>query len=616
MGALAPATSAGPAHDHHRSGRSIRRLVPGLEVITSYRREWLAKDIIAGVVLTTLLVPQGMAYAELAGLPPITGLYTSIMCLLGYAVFGPSRILVLGPDSSLGPMIAATILPLIAANGDAKRAVALASVLAIMVAAIMIVAAVARLGFIADLISKPTMTGYMNGLALTILVGQLPKLFGFKVEANGFLGELTGFVKGLANGEAVPAAAMVGITGIALILVLQRWLPKIPAVLIMVVLAIAATTVFSLADHGVSLVGVLPKGFPPLTIPHVRLADLGPLFAGALGIALVSLADTVSTASAFAARTGQEVHGNGEMTGIGVANLAAGFFQGFPVSTSGSRTAVAERSGAKTQLTGVTGAALIILMIVLVPGLFRNLPQPALAAVVITASLSLADIPGTVRLWRQRKAEFLLSIAAFLGVVLLGVLPGIAIAVALSILNVFRRAWWPHDTELGRVESLEGYHDVHTHPGAQRLPGLVIYRFDAPLFFANATTFRDKVRRLAKADPPPSWILIAAEPMTDVDTTASDVLEELDEALNAAGISLVFAELKDPVRQKIERYGLTRTIDPHHFFPTLESAVVAFREATGAEWTAAAQVTDDLTVPDQSTGGARPPDIPTAPPVS
>ena len=585
-------------------------------MITSYRREWLAKDIIAGVVLTTLLVPQGMAYAELAGLPPITGLYTSIMCLLGYAVFGPSRILVLGPDSSLGPMIAATILPLAGADGDPKRAIALASMLAIMVAAIMIVAAVARLGFIADLISKPTMIGYMNGLALTILVGQLPKLFGFKVEANGFLGELTGFVKGLANGEAVPAAAMVGITGIALILVLQRWLPKVPAVLIMVVLAIAATTVFSLADHGVSLVGVLPKGFPPLTIPHVRLADLGPLAAGAAGIALVSLADTISTASAFAARTGQEVHGNGEMTGIGVANLAAGFFQGFPVSTSGSRTAVAERSGAKTQLTGVTGAALIILMIVLVPGLFRNLPQPALAAVVITASLSLADIPGTVRLWRQRKAEFLLSIAAFLGVVLLGVLPGIAIAVALSILNVFRRAWWPHDTELGRVESLEGYHDVHTHPEAQRLPGLVIYRFDAPLFFANATTFRDKVRRLAKADPPPSWILIAAEPMTDVDTTASDVLEELDQALNAAGISLVFAELKDPVRQKIERYGLTRTIDPHHFFPTLESAVVAFREATGAEWTAAAQVTDDLTVPDQSTGGARPPDIPTAPPVS
>ena len=271
---------------------------------------------------------------------------------------------------------------------------------------------------------------------------------------------------------------------------LQRWLPKVPAVLIMVVAAIAATSVFGLAARGVSLVGVLPKGFPPLTIPHVRLADLGPLFAGALGIALVSLADTISTASAFAARTGQEVRGNGEMIGIGAANLAAGLFQGFPVSTSGSRTAVAERSGAKTQLTGVTGAALIIVMIVLVPGLFKNLPQPALAAVVITASLSLADIRATMRLWRQRKAEFLLSIAAFGGVALLGVLPGIAIAVGLSILNVFRRAWWPYDTELGRVDGLEGYHDVRSYPAGAaparpgdlpvRRPAVLRQRQDVP----------------------------------------------------------------------------------------------------------------------------------------
>jgi high affinity sulfate transporter 1 len=593
--------------------------VPGLQVISSYRRRWLVKDVIAGVVLTTLLVPQGMAYAELAGLPPITGLYTSILCLLGYAVFGPSRILVLGPDSSLGPMIAATILPLVAANGDAKRAVALASILAIMVAAIMILAAVAKLGFIADLISKPTMIGYLNGLALTILIGQLPKLFGFKVSADDLIGEITGFARGLAHGEAVPAAAAVGLAGIAVILVLQRWLPKVPAVLIAVVLAIAATTIFSLADHGVSLVGVLPKGFPPFTIPSVRLSDLGPLFAGALGIALVSLADTISTASAFAARTGQEVRGNGEMIGIGAANLAAGLFQGFPVSTSGSRTAVAERSGAKTQLTGVIGAALIILMIVLVPGLFRNLPQPALAAVVITAALSLADIPGTVRLWRQRKAEFLLSIAAFLGVALLGVLPGIAIAVALSILNVFRRAWWPYATVLGRVAGVEGYHDVHSYPDAEHLPGLVIYRFDGPLFFANATTFRDEIRRLANADPKPTWILIAAEPVTDVDTTASDVLEDLDETLNAEGISLVFAELKDPVRHKIERYGLTRTINPQHFFPTIGAAIAAFRDETGAQWTAggppaAGPPADGQAAPGQLADTGPPPGTPAEPP--
>ncbi|KUF18253.1 SulP family inorganic anion transporter [Streptomyces silvensis] len=556
---------------------SLVRAVPAVRVVTTYRREWLVKDLTAGLVLTTLLVPQGMAYAELAGLPAITGLYTSVLCLLGYAVCGPSRILVLGPDSSLGPMIAATTVPLLAADGDPDRAVALASMLAIMVAGIMILASAARLGFVADLISKPTMIGYMNGLALTILIGQLPKLFGFDVDADGLIEESAAVVEALADGETVAASAAVGIGGIVLILVLQRWLPKVPAVLVAVVAAMAAAAALDLAEHGVSLVGELPEGLPPLTVPDVRLDDLAPLCAGALGIALVSLADTVSNASAFAARTGQEVRGNQEMAGVGAANLAAGLFQGFPVSTSGSRTAVAERAGARTQLTGVVGATLIVLMLVLVPGLFRHLPQPLLAAVVITASLSLADVPGSVRLWRQRKAEFLLSVAAFLGVALLGVLPGIALAVGLSVLNVFRRAWWPHDAVLGRVEGVEGFHDIRSYPGAEQVPGLVVYRFDAPLFFANAKTFRDEVLRLARSDPRPRWIVLAAEPMTDVDTTAADVLEELDATLNAGGVHLVFAELKDPVRHKIERYELTRTIDPHHFFPTIESAVTAFR---------------------------------------
>ncbi|RSO10806.1 sodium-independent anion transporter [Streptomyces sp. WAC 06783] len=563
----------------------VRQAVPGIRVLSTYRRAWLVKDLVAGVVLTTLLVPQGMAYADLAGLPPITGLYTSVLCLVGYAVCGPSRILVLGPDSSLGPMIAATVLPLVASGGDPGRAVALASMLALMVGAVMVLASVAKLGFVADLISKPTMIGYMNGLALTIMIGQLPKLLGFSVDGDGLIDEAAGFVRGLADGEVVPAAAAIGCAGVALVLVLQRVLPKVPAILVMVVLAIGATALFGLDEHGVDTVGVLPEGFPPFTIPQVQLDDLGLLFAGALGIALVSLADTISTASAFAARTGQEVRGNQEMAGIGAANLAAGFFQGFPVSTSGSRTAVAERAGARTQLTGLVGAVLITLMIVLLPGLFRDLPQPALAAVVITASLSLTDLPGAARLWHQRKAECLLSVAAFLGVALLGVLPGIAIAVGLSILNVFRRAWWPYETVLGRVAGLEGYHDIRSYPDACRLPGLVLYRFDAPLFFANAKTFRDAVRRLARADPPPVWIVVAAEPVTDVDTTAADVLEELDRTLNAQGVHLVFAELKDPVRRKIERYELTRTIDPDHFFPTVEAAVAAFQARTGARWT-------------------------------
>ncbi len=566
--------------------------LPGLRELRSYRAGWLRHDIVAGLVLSSLLVPQGMAYAELAGLPAITGLYTTILCLIGYALFGPSRILVLGPDSSLGPMIAAAIIPIVGSGGSPEHAIALASMLALIVGAIMVVAGIAKLGFVADLLSRPTMIGYMNGLALTILIGQLPKLFGFSVSANGLINEIRAFVDGLSSGKTVGAAAAIGLLSLALILGLGRWRPRVPGVLVAVVVAIGASSAFNLGDHGVSLVGTLPSGFPPLTFPS-PVSDLPLLFAAAIGITLVALTDTISTASSFAARTGQEVNGDGEMIGIGAANVAAGFFQGFPVSTSGSRTAVAEQSGAKTQLTGVVGAGVIVLMLVLVPGLLRSLPNPTLAAVVIAASLSLADIPGTVRLWRQRRVEFMLSVTAFLGVALLGVLAGIAVAVALSILNVFRRAWWPYQTTLGRVPGMPGHHDRAQHPEAEELPGMVILRFDAPLFFANARTFREQIRRLASAEPRPEWIVIAAEPITDVDTTAADMLADLDEELNAAGISLVFAELKDPVRAKLERYELIGPLDPTHFFPTIDAAVEAFRRRTGAEWTAPPPGADD-----------------------
>ena len=569
-------------------GREPRLTIPGRTMLAEYRREWLSRDLVAGLVLTALLVPQGMAYAELAGLPAITGLYTSILCLVGYAVMGPSRILVLGPDSSLGPMIAATLLPLAGANGDPARAIALASMLALMVGAIMVVGGIGRLGFIADLLSKPTMVGYMNGLALTILVGQLPKLFGFSVEGDGLIAEARGFVRGVADGNTVGAALAVGVFGLILIAVMGRILPKVPAVLVAVVLSIAASALFDLESHGVDLVGTLPRGFPPLTFPSVHLSDLAVLFGGAAGIALVSLADTIATASAFAERAGGRLDASQEMIGIGAANLAAGLFQGFPVSTSGSRTAVAEKAGARTQVSGLVGALAITAMLLFAPGALRNLPQPTLAAVVISASLSLADIPATRRLYRQNPSDFVISAAAFAGVALLGVLPGIIVAVALSVANVFRRAWRPYQTELGRVEDLPGYHDVHSYPDAERLPGLVVFRFDGPLFFANAQTFRDEIERIASSQPPPRWIIVAAEPITDIDTTAADMLEELDRAVNRLGVSLVFAEVKDPVRRKIERYELTATIDPDHFFPTLGAAVEAYRAETGASWPSSA----------------------------
>jgi high affinity sulfate transporter 1 len=566
---------AEPGHHLPAGASRLARFVPGVQAVRGYHRSWLTRDVMAGLVLTSLLVPQGMAYAQLAGLPPITGLYTSMLCLAAYAIFGPSRILVLGPDSSLGPMIAATVLPLVASGGDPQRAVELAGMLALLVGAITIAVGIAKLGFIADLLSKPTQIGYMVGLALTIFVGQLPKLFGFSVDADGLIDETKAFVNGVADGKTVGAAIAVGLSALVLILVLQRLMPKFPGLLLTVALSILAVSLFDLRDHGVSVVGALPQGFPPFDIPSVSWSDLPALLAGAGGIALVALTDTISTSSAFAAKRGDPVHSNQEMLGIGAANVAAGFFQGFAVSTSGSRTAVAEQAGAKTQLTGVVGAATIALMLLFVPGLLRNLPQPTLAAVVITASLSLADIKGMRRLWKRRRVEFSLAMAAFLGVALLGVLAGIAVAVGLSILNVFRRAWWPYDTVLGEVDGVPGFHDVRSYPAAHEPDGISVYRFDAPLFFANSRTFSEQVRELTRLDRSPQSIVVAAAAITDVDTTAADMLVDLVQDLDRQGVELVFAELKDPVRRKIERYEVATVLESTDFYPTVATAVAA-----------------------------------------
>lgn len=561
--------------------RRTGSLIPGIAAARTYQRAWLPKDLVAGLVLASLLVPQGMAYAELAGLPAITGLYTSILCLVAYAIFGPSRILVLGPDSALGSMIAATILPLAAANGDPNAAILYASMLSVMVGALMLVGARTGLGFIAELLSRPIQMGYMNGLAITIFVGQLPKLFGFSTDADGLTGETQAFVQGVQAGDVVPAAAAIGLFSVVLMLALGRVAPRIPAVLAGVVGAMILSWVLDLGTKGVSLIGVLPVGLPGFQLPLVPVEDLALLLVGAVGIAVVSLADAISVSSAFAGRTGQEVDSNQEMIGIGAANVATGLFSGFPITTSSSRTAVAERAGAKTQLTGLVGAALIAVMLLFLPGLLAWLPNPTLAAVVIVASVSLADIPGTVKLYKQRPTEFALSMAAFLGVALLGVLPGIAVAVVLSILTVFRRVWNPYRTILGDVPGVPGFHDIRMYPDAEQLPGLVMFRFDGPLFFANASTFRNEVRHLANADPRPRWIVIAAEPITDIDTTASDMLEELYGELEAKGVQLVFAELKDVVRLKIQRYDDEWFTDRASFYPTTKSAVKAYRAAFG-----------------------------------
>ncbi len=547
--------------------------LPGVRVLRTYQRAWLTRDLVAGLVLCTLLVPQGMAYAELAGLPAINGLYTTVVCLIAYAIVGPSPFLILGPDSSLGPMIAATILPL--AAGDTSQAIALAGMLALMVGLINVSAGLAKLGFVADLLSKPVRVGYLAGLAITIFVGQLPKLFGFSTDANGLVQEMVAFLTNL--NETNPWALAVGLLSLVIILGLKKWKPRTPGILIAVVTAIVISTVFDLAAKGVPVIGVLPQGFPRPSFPTVEWSMLPILAAAALGMSLVTIGDTISTSAGFAARRGYEVDSNQELAGIGSANLLAGLFQGFPVSSSGSRTAVAEQSGAKSQVTGLVAAALVLAMLLFIPGLVKNMPQSVLAAVVITASISLFDLAELRHLWSVRKSEFVLALACILGVAFVGVLQGIVIAVVLSILQFFQRAWQPYSAVLGKPEEVAGYHDLKRYPQARQIPGLLMLRWDAPLFFANANLFREWVRNVIKqTDPAPVWILIAAEPITEIDTTAADMLVDLDEELNAANRHLIFAELKDPVKDKMVRYGLLETIDRRHFYPTLEVAIEAF----------------------------------------
>jgi len=561
------------------------RWLPGVRTLRAYQRSWLSRDVVAGIVLTALLVPAGMGYAEASGLPAIYGLYATIIPLVVYAVVGPSRILVLGPDSSLAPLIAAAILPL--AAGSDEEAVALAGILAIFSGLLCVLAGLARFGFIADLLSKPVRYGYMNGIALTVLLSQLPKLFGFSIDAEGVIPEARALVRGVADGKTNNVALVIGVACLIVIFAFKRWRPRIPGVLVAVVGATVAVGVLDLAQrYQLSVVGPLPKGLPSFEIPSVSADHLQVLLAGALGIALVSFADTSVLSRTFAIRGGYRVDPNQELVALGAANVAAGFFQGFSVSSSSSRTPVAEAAGAKTQVTGVVGALAIALMLLFFPNLVQNLPDSALAAVVISAAIGLIEAAGVRKLYRVRKTEFALSIACFLGVAVLGVIEGIFIAVALALLDFIRRAWRPYDAVLGRVDDLKGYHDVTRYPDAKRIPGLVLFRWDAPLFFANAEVFADRLRLAIASSPTPvRWAVVAAEPVTDLDTTAADVLRELDEELAAEGVDLRFAEMKDPVKDRLKRYALYQRFGDDHFYPTVGAAVSAYLEETGVEWT-------------------------------
>lgn len=564
--------------------RHVLNWLPGLAVLRSYQRSWLRYDLIAGIVLTAILVPVGMAYAEASGLPPITGLYATIVPLVVYALFGPSRILVLGPDSSLAGIIAAVILPL--AAGDQARAVALAGALSIFAGLICVAAGICRLGFITDLISRPVRIGYIHGIALTVIVSQLPKMFGFSISADGLIDQARAFANGVRDGETNGTALLIGLGCLLVIFACKVWLPKVPGVLLAVVGSSIVVAIFGLAESaGLTVVGVLPKGLPPFEIPTVSRSDIRPLLAGAVGIAIVSFADTSVLSRTFAIRGGYRVNPNQELIALGAANISSGMFNGFAVSSSSSRTPVAEAAGSKTQLTGLVGAAAIVILLIAAPGLLKDLPSTALAAVVISAAIGLIDLGALRKLYQLRKSEFALSIVCFLGVAVVGVLPGIFIAIGLSLLAFIERAWRPYDAVLGRVDGLSGYHDMTRYPDARRIPGLVLFRWDAPLFFANAELFQERVIDAIEDSPSPAkWVVVAAEPITDVDTTAADWLIELINQLRSQEIVLCFAEMKDPVKDQLKQYGLYEEIGDEHFFPTMGRSVRAYVESNDVDW--------------------------------
>lgn len=556
----------GPLIGHDRS------MIP--PALHGYKLAWLRQDIIAGAALFAILVPAGMAYAVAAGLPPVTGLYATVVPLIVYALVGPSRVLVLGPDSALAPMIAAAILPLAAGNG--QRSVALAGLLAVLIGGLMLLGSALRLGIVTGLLSRPIRLGYLNGIALLVTISQLPTFLGVDVDDGASWEELAATIGAVLAGETNIAALLLGLGSLALISIPRalRW--KVPGVLLAVVASSVLTFMLGLHEH-VEVTGALPQGLPMPALGGVTWADVLALLPAAAGIALIVFVDTGTLSQSLAATEGRTISGNREMAALGAANAATGLLGGFPVSASTSRTPVAVEAGAKSQLTGAIGAVLVLAFMLLAPGVTEYLPATTLAAVVITAAAGLADPLGVLRLMRMSRSESLVMLAAFLGVLTVGVLQGIAVAIGLAILDFIRRAWDPYRAELGDVPGVPGYHDLSRHPEGDRIPGMLILRFDAPLFFGNGSLLASFVKgEVERAPEGTRRVVLAAEPVTGIDTTALDELVQLDEWLAQHGMDLVFAELKGPVKDRLLRFAGDR-FTPEHFFPTVGAAVRDFQ---------------------------------------
>jgi len=551
----------------------LDRLLPGLDRLRRYERGWLRGDVLAGVTVAAYLVPQVMAYAEIAGLQPVVGLWAITASLLVYAIVGSSRQLSVGPESTTALMTATAVAPL--AAGDPGRYAALAAALALLVGAVCLLAWVARLGFLADLFSKPVLVGYMAGVAVIMIVGQLGKVSGVKVEGDGVPGEVASFVGGLSQTN-LPTLSL-GLAVLVFLLVGSRLFPKAPVLLIAVLLATAAVAVLGLQDDGIQVVGDVPGGLPIPALPQVTAADLAALLLPALGLTMVGYTDNVLTARAFADRNRYEVDANAELLALGTANLAAGVVHGFPVSSSGSRTSVGDSLGSRSQLHSLVALAVVLATLLFLGPLLAGFPTAALGALVIYAALRLVDVAEFRRIARFRRSELVLALATVFGVLAAGILNGVIIAVGLSVLDVLRRVARPHDGVLGYAPGVAGMHDVDDYPTARQVPGLVVYRYDSPLFFANAQDFRRRaLASLDLAEGPVEWLLLNAEANVEVDLTSVDALDQVRAELERRGIILALARVKQDLRDDLASSGFLDRVGQERVFMTLPTAVAAY----------------------------------------
>lgn len=539
-----------------------------------YRRSWLRGDVVAGLTVAAYLVPQVMAYATVAGLPAVAGLWAALVPLAVYAALGSSRQLSVGPESTTALITGTALAPL--AHGDPVRYAALAALLAVLVGAVCLAASLIRLGFLADLLSQPVLVGYLTGVALIMIAGQLGRLTGVDVDGSEFPAEVASFATGL-TALHWPTVAL-SASALILLLVLTRLVPRWPGPLIAILITTAVVAVFGLQDAGIARVGAIPSGLPPLDFPGIGLADVRLLVIPAVGIALVAFSDNVLTARSFAARRNDRIDANAELRALGACNIGAGLSHGFPVSSSASRTALAESVGGRTQVYSLVALVVVLAVMLAGRGLLALFPTAVLGALVVYAALRLIDIPAFRRLRSFRLSEWALAVTTTLAVLVLGALYGVLAAIAVSVLELLRRVARPHDAVLGFVPGLAGMHDVDDYPSASPLPGLLVYRYDAPLFFANAENFRQRALAAVDASTDPvQWFVLNAEANVEVDLTALDALDQLRSELHDRGIEFAMARVKQDLRDDLEAAGLVDRIGEQRIFPTLPTAVDAFR---------------------------------------